>query len=717
MSNPTCAQAIPHNRTSPSPLSSKITAEHLQLGAALYIRQSTSAQLREHQESTARQYALRDRLKSLGWAGDQIVVLDEDLGVSGSGSAERAGFRKLLKLVTDQQLGIVMGLEMSRLARNSKDWSDLFEVCAIFHTLIADEDGVFDPVDPNDRLVLGLKGIIAEMELYTMKVRLERGRVNKAARGELFHDVPVGYVLDGRGLPQLDPDESARHAMKLFFELFHTLGSSNGLFSHLAEHNICLPFRENTRALSGPIDWRLPGRTTVYGLLKHPLYAGAFGYCRYKRYPLKANAKRGKKFLAPEQWKVLIKDIYPAYITWDEYEKNQKRMQDNDNVGEKRGVPREGSALLAGIARCAHCGRKLSPSYPHRGYPLYGCGRHHTMAGVSPCYSSIRCKILDEFVESKILEVISPSGVELSLRAIEDEETRRTQLDTLYSHRVEQARFAVESSERRYRHVDPANRLVASQLEREWEKTLIELESASQHLRQFRNSTPVQLSETERERLRCACADTTRLWRVEASVVERKQIARLLLTRVDVDVQDNSEQVHVTLHWSGGFESVYQITRTVQQFNQLESYQSLIDRALGLTLSGCSATQVAQTLQQEGYRCPRHLKPISASMVNKFLTEHSESHKQISAPELGPNQWFASTLAEVLSIPEKRLKHWVTRGWATALQRPHGRAWILYADEQELARLQALARRQTGQGRPLPPKELRTPHSISREIS
>ena len=389
MSNPTCAQAIPHNRTSPSPLSSKITAEHLQLGAALYIRQSTSAQLREHQESTARQYALRDRLKSLGWAGDQIVVLDEDLGVSGNGSAERTGFRKLLKLITDQQVGIVMGLEMSRLARNSKDWSDLFEVCAIFHTLIADEDGIFDPVEPNDRLVLGLKGIIAEMELHTMKVRLERGRSNKAARGEMFHDVPVGYVLDGRGLPQLDPDESARHVMKLFFELFHTIGSSSGLFSHLAEHNICLPFRENRRELSGPIDWRIPSKTTVYGLLKHPLYAGAFGYCRYKRYPRKANAKRGKKQLPPEQWKVLIKDIHPAYITWDEYEKIQQQMRDNDKIGEGRGRPREGSALLAGIVRCSHCRRRLSPNNPRESHPIYQCGRHRTMAGVSPCYSSI----------------------------------------------------------------------------------------------------------------------------------------------------------------------------------------------------------------------------------------------------------------------------------------------------------------------------------------
>jgi DNA invertase Pin-like site-specific DNA recombinase len=214
-------------------LSTKIHEEHLQLSAALYVRQSTSAQLRDHQESTARQYAMKDRLIALGWPGEQVIVIDDDLGISGSAGVERPGFRRLLKLVTDQRVGIVIGLEMSRLARNSRDWHDLFEVCGIFQTLIADEDGVFDPQDPNDRLVLGMKGIIAEMELHTMKVRLERGRLNKAQRGELFHDVPVGYVLDEHRLPRFDPDKSARHVMTMFFELFETLGSSGALFQHL----------------------------------------------------------------------------------------------------------------------------------------------------------------------------------------------------------------------------------------------------------------------------------------------------------------------------------------------------------------------------------------------------------------------------------------------------------------------------------------------------
>ncbi len=318
------------------------------------------------------------------------------------------------------------------------------------------------------------------------------------------------------------------------------------------------------------------------------------------------------------------------------------------------------------------------------------------MAGVSPCYSSIRCETLDAFVESKILEALAPAGIDLSLRVIEDEKSRRAQLETLHSQRVEQARFAVESSERRYRHVDPANRLVAARLESEWEASLLALESVSQQLRQFRDSTPVHLSDVERDRLRLACNDVAQLWRSESALMERKQLARLLLTQVHVDVQNNSEQVHVTSHWSGGYGSVHQITRTVQQFDQLDCYQNSIDRALELTLSGHSAPQVAETLQQEGFRCPRHITAISPSMVNKLLHQDPRSHKQLTAPELPADHWLAHDLAHQLAIPAKRLKDWVTRGWAIAAQRPHGRVWVILANEQEVTTIRPRSPTSTG---------------------
>jgi DNA invertase Pin-like site-specific DNA recombinase len=698
----------------PTLLSSKITQGHLQLGAALYVRQSTSAQLREHQESTARQYAMKDRLIAFGWSEQAVIVIDDDLGVSGSGKADRPGFRRLLKLVTDQQVGIVLGLEMSRLARNSKDWSDLFEVCAIFDTLIADEDGVFHPLDPNDRLVLGLKGIISEMELHTMKVRLERGRLSKAQRGELFHDVPVGYILDDQKLPQLDPDESARHVMKLFFDRFASLGSSNALFHHLVEHDIKLPFRNRRRDKVGQIDWRLASKTAVYELLKHPLYAGAYGYGRKKKYRCNTSKSSEKKYLPPDQWKVLIQDRYPAYISWQQYENNQQRLRDNDTREDHTGPVRGGSALLGGRLRCAHCGRRMSVSYPRNGHAIYSCSRHRTVAAANPCHSSIRCETLDRFVSSKLLEALGPAGVELSLQVIEDESVRREQLDTLHAQRVEQARYAADLTERRYKQVDPANRLVASRLEKEWEESLVKLDAAKEELRQLRHQQPVALSEPQRAELRHACADIASLWRDQASIPERKEIVRLLLQRIEVDVQNNSERVSLRLHWSGGFESCYDITRGVMKFHQLESYAQLIERVRELAIAGKRSPQIASILAQEGFLSPRHAAPISAMMVQKLILEHPPLRKQLIDPKLTANQWRAADLATQLGLPEKRIKDWVTRGWVTAVQRPFGRTWVIYADAEELNRLQQLARSQSGQGRPRPPNELRTPKPLPR---
>lgn len=708
--DPSSASQSKPVRPSPVYASSKLTREHLQRSAILYVRQSTGQQLRDHQESTARQYQLTERLLAFGWPQEKIIIIDEDLGISGSGKATRTGFRRLLKLVTEQQVGIVLGLEMSRLARNSKDWSDLFEVSAIFRTLIADEDGLFDPNEPNDRLVLGLKGIISEMELHTMKIRLERGRLNKAQRGELFHDVPVGYIRGDDGLPLFDPDVSAQHAMKMFFELFQSLGSSHALFQHLAAHNIKLPFRTH----GGPIDWRLAAKTTVYELLKHPLYAGAYGYGKRKNYSSKTSEKRGKKHLPPEQWKVLIKDRFPAYITWQQYESNQQRMHENDARADRTGPARQGSALLGGIIFCNECGRRMSPSYGSHGRASYTCGRHHTMTGASSCLNSISASVLDAFVSEKLLEALSPVGIELSLHVIEDEVARRTQLETLYLHRVQQAQYATDLAQRRYKEVDPSNRLVAASLERDWEAAMSMLQTATDELDELRSAQPVQLNNAQREHLLSACDSVMTLWNSRATIEERKQITRLLLHRIDVHVLNNSERVSVRLHWSGGFESCHDIARPVSQFCQLESYDDLIERTLTLSLQGHSNPEIAIILAKEKYVSPRSLEPVSRFMVQKLL-ESPCCAKQLHDPELPADHWSATDLAKEVGIPEKRLKDWVTRGWATAVQRPHGRTWVIYADANELHRLQQLAARQTGQGSPSPPENLRTPASIARK--
>ena len=690
--------------------SPKIQSSHLQRSAALYVRQSTGAQLRDHQESTARQYQLASRLRLLGWREDQIIIIDEDLGISGAGHVKRDGFRRLLKLVTDQQIGIVLGLEMSRLARNSKDWSDLFEVCAIFDALIADEDGVFQPNDPNDRLVLGLKGIISELELHTMKVRLERGRLNKAQRGELFHDFPVGFVKGPSGLPQLDPDQSAQLVMKSFFELFDRLGSSHALFHHCATHQIKLPYHELNES---EINWRVPSKAHVYEILKHPLYAGTYAYGKRKNYK-KPGKTTQKKNLPPDQWKVKIIDKFPGYITWQQYLDNQARLRENDCRPDRTGPARSGNALLGGILFCA-CGRRMSIVYNSGGACSYYCARHSTLAQTKSCECTITSPTLDTFVSIKTLQALEPAQVELSLRVADDESTRRQQMQKQFENRLQRAIYDVDIASRRYRTVDPANRLVASTLESQWEAALQEQEVAKHELAAMRNNCSATVSITERDQMIAMCSDLNKLWKSAATNIERKQILRLMVERVTISVQDRSQLTTVIIRWSGGYESCHTIERPVQTYTQLSNYEELVDRALTLTLSGMRSPQVALTLTQEGFKTARNQEPISSNMVAKILNADIRARKQLVAPELLDDHWNSSTLAERIGVPEKVLKHWVSKGWASAIQRPFGRAWVIWANTAELERLEALARSQTGQGSPLPTKELRTPHSNIRE--
>jgi len=689
---------------------SKITVEHLRQSAVLYIRQSTSQQLRDHQESTQRQYQLTHRLTSLGWNAGQIVVIDEDRGISGTGRQNRPGFRRLLSLITEQKVGIVLGLEMSRLARNSKDWHDLFEVCGIYQVLIADEDGIFETSDPNDRLVLGLKGIISEMELHTMKVRLERGRFNKAERGELFHDVPVGYVKNADGLPELDPDESARETIHTVFRQFELVGSAHGLFHYLIEHGIRLPFRD----AAGQLTWRLASKTGVGELIKHPLYAGAYGYGRKKRYVGRNAVASGRKWLPPEQWKVFIKDRFPAYITWEQYEANQQVLRNNDHRADRTGPARSGMALLAGIVFCGSCGRRLSPCYGSNGRGTYLCGRHHTL-NMPPCHTAISCRTLDEVVAEKLLESLQPAAAELSLQVIGDETTRRARQETVYLHQVQQARYQVDLAERRYSHVDPANRLVAASLERQWNDALKNLGIAEQQLRDFHSQPSSVLSKSDHQQLLNACRDVSELWKDHAVMKDKKEIVRIVIERVTVHVQANSERVSIAINWSGGFESCHDIIRSVQVYRQLEGYQELTNRALELALEGRRSPAIADILELEGYRSARLKKRISGEMVNELLCRDERCHQQLYRPVLHENHWTSETLARELKIPVKQLKDWVTRGWVDVIQRPFGRTWVLKADAADVDRLRKLTENQRGKGRHPPQELLRTQDKNARK--
>jgi DNA invertase Pin-like site-specific DNA recombinase len=366
--------------------SSKIQPRHLERLAIVYVRQSSPQQVLQHGESKARQYALADYAVALGWPLPRVLVIDDDQGHSGKSAADRSGFQRLLAEVTLDHVGLVLGLEMSRLARANSDWHHLIETCALFGTLLADQDGIYDAHDPNDRLLLGLKGAMSEAELFTMRNRLERGKLHKAQRGALFTRLSTGYVLGPAGEVDFDPDEQVQSVLRLLFTLFDDLGTVWAVFHYLRDQHVCLGFRVPPGDAQGQLHWRPATWSAVFGILKSPLYAGAYVYGRRQVDPRRTLTGQARVRSVPsEQWKVLLRDRLPAYISWERYQENQRRMRQNRTSTETVGVSRQGTALLAGLLLCGRCGRRLQASYPKTGRGHYQCVRHQRQPNTTPC--------------------------------------------------------------------------------------------------------------------------------------------------------------------------------------------------------------------------------------------------------------------------------------------------------------------------------------------
>jgi DNA invertase Pin-like site-specific DNA recombinase len=480
--------------------STKIQPRHLERSAVVYVRQSTPIQVLEHAESKARQYALATHAVSLGWPSSQVVVIDEDQGKSGRDAQQRTGFQRLLSEVTLGHVGLVLGLEMSRLARSSKDWHQLLELCALFGTLLADQDGVYDPRDSNDRLLLGLKGTMSEFELFTMRNRLQRGLWHKAERGEIHIAPPLGYERLPSGEVVLDSDEQARSVIHLIFDKFDELGSARKVLIYLVENQILLGMRHNRGPRRGQLEWRRPQFGTVWRVLTHPVYAGAYVFGRKEVDRAKAagwhNRGERKRYRAGA-WKILLKDHMPAYISWERYEANQRRLEGNLLGAKSPGVPRKGAALLAGLAVCGSCGRRFRPLYPSPGKPYYFCRRHLELVEEQTCHG-VAARVIDRLVVGQVLEALKPAGLKLSLRAIEDGDKERERLEGQWQKKLERARYDARRAERQYQAVEPENRLVARTLEQRWEAALAEVRRVEEEHDRFRRDRPARLTEAER---------------------------------------------------------------------------------------------------------------------------------------------------------------------------------------------------------------------------
>jgi DNA invertase Pin-like site-specific DNA recombinase len=672
---------------------SKIGAEHLNKLALVYVRQSSPHQVVDHRESRARQYALVDLAKALGWPAERVLLIDDDQGQSGKRADNRCGFQHLLAEVTLDHVGMVLALEMSRLARSCKDWHHLLEVCAIFGGLLADQDGVYDPNDPNDRLLLGLKGTMSEVELHTMRNRLDRGRLNKAQRGELFSNIPLGYVMLPSDEVAFDPDEQARSVTQLLFEKFEEIGALHGLLRYLVRNDIRLPIRVHHGPGRGKLEWHRPNMSTLAVVFHHPMYAGAYTYGRHVS-DSKAQYAGGKRRLKTQPmaaWKVFLKDRLPAYITWERYLQNQERLQQNRCLPQSPGSPRQGLALLGGIAVCGNCGRRLAVHYRNGQAAFYRCDKHVLEARERSCYG-LRCRELDQLVTQQVLKALEPAALELSMKALEDAEKERALLDQHWQQQLQRARYDVDLAERRYQAVDPAHRLVASSLEKRWEESLHRERQLQEDYDRFLRESSPRLSAHERAMIEALATDIPALWQAPATTnADRKQIVRLLMDQVVVRVCYHSERVEATIHWKGAYQSEHAFTRPVASYAQLQDFERLLQRMVQLRQSGSTAAQIAQALNEEGLHPLKGRGPFTAAIVHRLLLRRGLIGNERNQDELlGDNEWWLTDLARELQMNALKLRDWATRGWLHSRRTAIQKYWVLWADPDEVKRLKAL---------------------------
>lgn len=668
---------------------SKITTDHLRRGAVIYVRQSSLAQVEHNRESTARQYQLAERAIALGWRRDQVQVIDEDLGISGSGLAERAGFAHLTAEVALGKVGIVLGLEVSRLARNNADWYRLLDLCGLTHTLIGDADGIYHPGLFNDRLVLGLKGTMSEAELHVLRARLLGGIRNKAARGELHRGLPVGLVRgEGDGEVLLDPDEAVQAAIRSVFERFAELGSARRVWLWFRSQGLRFPLRSSTVP---ELRWVTPTYTKIHQVLTNPFYAGAYVYGRTEQtHYLDADGrirKRSRK-RARDDWPVLLREHHRGYLDWATFEANQRRLAHNTRPRPHHsgGAVREGAALLQGIAVCGHCGRHLQVHYTGRTAAAgYHCAGKNIVNGRGEYCLNVGGVQIDAAVAAAFLAALAPAGVEASLAAIGQCEADHETLLAQFRRDVERARYHAQRAERRYRAVDAENRLVARGLEADWEHALQAVHTAEAELAQREQAQPRPLTPTERAALLALGTDLPRVWSAPTtSDRDRKELLHTLLEDVTLRVEREQANAHLTLRWRGGLFSEIDVPLPRSHPAPIRTAEDTIGLVRRLAVHYPDA-QIAGILNRQHRTTARGLS-FTANRVSSLRT-----HWKIPccAPDARPPDDEGMTIAhaaQALGLAPSTLHRMLNAGFIAGEQVTPGAPWRIRVDAALRAR-------------------------------
>jgi DNA invertase Pin-like site-specific DNA recombinase len=597
----------------------KITASHLERWAHVYVRQSEPQQVQRHRESAQVQANLRHRALDWGWPPERIRILDGDQGRSATTTDGRDDFGWLLSEIALGHVGLVLGFQISRLTREDEALCRLIKVCAAFDTLVADQDGLYHPLDFNDRLVLTVKGLVGGIELHMIQQRMQDSRLNRARRGEWLGQAPPGYVIGSDFRLQFDPDEQVQSVIHLIQDQFVGLGSISGLLRYLVQHHIEIPYRVPSGPDRGQLQWHRPHRETLRSILRRPAYAGAYTWGRRAYDPkrkVEGQRGRGRVERPPQDCAVFLPNHHPAYITWEQYQSNLQRLRQQRRHGPLPGPARQTVALLAGLVICGQCGCRMQTCYTRS--LRYHCQRHALDYGLPPC-QSLAGEPLEHLVAEQVLQVVTPAGLELSRRAAGECERERAALDRQWQQKLERAHHDTARAKRQYDAVEPENRLVARTLEHQWEEALrIERDLKEEYVR-FRQKQPHQLTAAERAQIETLAHNLPTVWQApQTGIVEKRQIVRTLVERVVVWAPGSSPEVTVHLHWSLGTVTEHRLMRPVRSWKQMPGAAEVYQRVQGWQAAGWSSRRIAAELNAAGDRTPRG-QPFTACGVRTLL--------------------------------------------------------------------------------------------------
>jgi DNA invertase Pin-like site-specific DNA recombinase len=664
-----------------------VHAHHLARQAIIYIRQSSPNQVLTHQESVRLQRALQQRAEQLGWSAANIQVIDADLGQTGRTAEGRAGFQELVTRVSTDQVGIIFSYEVTRLARNCTDWYPLLDVCGFRRCLIADCDGVYDPGTVNGRLLLGLKGQISELELHTIRNRLHAALVQKAQRGELAQSLPAGLIRDEAGVVRKDPHQEVQSRIALVFDSLQEQRSTTKVVRYLRQQHLRIP-RKNRW---GDIVWRLPTTASVAAILHNPAYAGA--YVRGRTQTYWKEGKQLQKRLPVEQWKICVHGKYPAYISWERFEKIQAMLQDNYSEYHRnrtRGVPRSGKALLHGIVYCGQCGHKLVVQY--KGGTQYLCtylrGQH-----LIPVCQRIHADAIDQWVVEQFFAAFAGTELDLYALALKKTQQEQQQLQKARQQQLQRLHYEAQLAERHFHHADPANRLVTAELERRWEQALRAVEEAEEAARRedAQGSSVESLEPALRQALEQAGQQLPELWAREDffTQVQRKALLRCLIDKVVLQ-RIARDRVRVRIVWKGGETTTTDLPVTVGSLASLPFAQAMEKEIVQLARQGWTDEQIAARLTREGCRSPR-CSMVLVSTVKSIRLRHrlfvtrSQSH-----PRRIPGYLTLPQIAQQLKVSLHWIHDRINNGTIQVLKDPQRRLYLFPDKPTTLARFQKL---------------------------